>query len=513
MSLACDPCYIRKVKCQQGSPCQQCTTASLSCSYDRERKKSGPKGPRKRTKEAIEQAQQSSKRTRQRISDNKPNLATEIATSSSLVQSTHSETYGASNSQSGNGSNGSPSILAAQLNDRIPLSSLTYCLNIYSSCLYVIWPVVDHEKLLLRLHHVHDKTAYALAASICSATLAQLQLSPNEHGNSSHSTALEAEKARFMLDYPKHQTIDALLTCFFLHVYYANTGKITKSTLLLREAIAHAHILGLHQELFYTDLDAEKSQYYLRIAWVLFITDRAHSLQQDIPPTFKLSPTLPPLQSQHDPSNDSAFCSLCKLFQDFDDACPPSVSSKQVGLLGAISSQLWARHPLPLCENEVQRADIVVTDSWLRVVLWKAAIPYAHVNTDPCDQNLSVSYPASVAHDLLSKLTTLSSFALETHGPGMMSKLFEVANSVADVLICAPDLANVGSVYVGPRDILAALSSLIASLRTAGDPVLLTLLREKMVACALDQAKPERLLRITDVSDEDVYDERSHAFE
>jgi hypothetical protein len=45
--------------------------------------------------------------------------------------------------------------------------------------------------------------------------------------------------------------------------------------LLLREAIAYAHILGLHQDLFYADLDTETSQYYLRIAWILFITDRS----------------------------------------------------------------------------------------------------------------------------------------------------------------------------------------------------------------------------------------------
>lgn len=516
MGFACDPCSIRKIKCHEGLPCQQCSAASLSCTYDRKRKKSGPKGPRKRTKEAIKQTQhqQSGKRTRQETTDSEPDVADAIATSSSLDQTrAHSKTCDPSNSRDGDRSNSPPSIVSPQPDDRVSLSSLTYYLNIYNSCLYVVWPIVDHQKLVQRLHQGDNKIAYALATSICSATIAQLQLPPDEHGNSSHSMAYEAEKTRLMLDYPKHQTVDALLTCFFLHAFYANTGKITKSTLLLREAIAHAHILGLHQDLFYTELDAETIQYHLRIAWVLFITDRAHSLQQDIPPTFKLSPTLPQLQSQHEPGPGSAFRSLCKLFQTFDDACPSGVSSKQIGLLGAISSQLQTRHPLPLCENEVQRADIVVTDSWLRVVLWKAAIPFVDANTDPFDQNLSVSFPASVAHDLLLRLTTLSSCALETHGPGMASKLFEVANSVADVLICAPELATVDTVHVGPWDILAGLSRLIASLRTTGNSTLLTLLQEKMVACAPYQAQPGRLLQITDVSDEDLHEERSRTGE
>ncbi|KAL5586410.1 hypothetical protein FOBRF1_016280 [Fusarium oxysporum] len=361
--------------------------------------------------------------------------------------------------------------------------------------------------LLTRLRNPDNKIAYALAASICSATRAQLRLSNDDAGPSTYKMAYEAEQSRLMLDYSKHQIIDGLLTCFFLHVFYSNTGRITKSTLLLREAIAYAHILGLHQDLFYTDLDHDTIQYHLRIAWILFITDRAHSLQHDLPPTFKLSPTLPELHPQQDAGLGSAFCSLCRLFQAFDDACPPDVRSNQVGFLGAISSQLRARYPLPLCDNEIQRADIVVTDSWLRVVLWKAAIPYVDANTDPNDQGLSVSFPTSVARDLLAKLTTLSSCALETHGPGMMSKLFEVANSVADVIICAPDLADVDSAHVGPRDILCALSSLIASLRTTANPALLTLLREKMMACALGQAGPGRLLQITDVPDGDLQSE------
>ncbi|KAI7763844.1 hypothetical protein LZL87_006226 [Fusarium oxysporum] len=467
------------------------------------RKKSGPKGPRKRTKEAILQAQRSAKHTRTDIDG-------EIRAQDLAEAPSSTQHNGSSNSSPSGGSQspqGAQDMTIVSYDARIPMSSFSYYLNIYHDCLYVVWPVIDHEVLLIRLRNPDNKIAYALAASICSATRAQLRLSNDDAGPSTYQMAYEAEQSRLMLDYSKHQIIDGLLTCFFLHVFYSNTGRITKSTLLLREAIAYAHILGLHQDLFYTDSDHDTIQYHLRIAWILFITDRAHSLQHDLPPTFKLSPTLPELHPQQDAGLGSAFCSLCRLFQAFDDACPPDIRSNQVGFLGAISSQLRARHPLPLCDNEIQRADIVVTDSWLRVVLWKAAIPYVDANTDPNDQGLSVSFPTSVARDLLAKLTTLSSCALETHGPGMMSKLFEVANSVADVIICAPDLADVDSAHIGPRDILCALSSLIASLRTTANPALLTLLREKMMACALGQAGPGRLLQITDVPDDDLQSE------
>lgn len=83
-----------------------------------------------------------------------------------------------------------------------------------------------------------------------------------------------------------------------------------------------------------------------------------------------------------------------------------------------------------------------------------------------------------------------------------MSKLFEVANAVADVMICAPDLTYVGNMHVGSRDILWALSSVLESLRATGNPALLTVLREKIAACALDQIGSPQMLRITDVADE-----------
>ncbi|KAF4970353.1 hypothetical protein FSARC_2609 [Fusarium sarcochroum] len=371
MGLACDPCSIRKIKCRGGSPCEQCLATSLPCSYNRKRKKSGPKGPRKRTKEAIQQAQQSSRRTRQ-AKNNETEAATEFPPSVPHIQGHSPARMDGSPSSQGSGNipdrHSSQDIVPAQPDDQIPISPFSYYLNIYNDCLYVVWPVIDHEMLLTRLRDADNKIAYALAASICSATIAQLRLSDDETGQPSFSMACESEKTRLMLDYPKHQIVDALLTSFFLHVFYSNSGKITKSTLLLRESIAYAHILGLHQDLFYTDLDSDTSQYHLRIAWILFITDRAHSLQHDLPPTFKLSPTLPELQPQQNAGLGSAFCSLCRLFQSFDDACPPD-----------------SRHPLPLCDNEIQRADIVVTDSWLRVVLWKAAIPYVDANTDPND--------------------------------------------------------------------------------------------------------------------------------
>lgn len=249
-------------------------------------------------------------------------------------------------------------------------------------------------------------------------------------------------------------------------------------------------------------------------------------MQHNVPATFSLSPTLPPLHQQ-DGSNEAAFHSLCNLFHTYDAARPPSNAPSHGNFLNAISTQLLRAHESRPDDNEVQRADIAVTDAWLRVVLWKEAIPHIGSGSDPNDPGLSMSFPISESRDLLSKLGTVSIQAIETHGPGMvrrilvvsfecnantskMFKLVEVASLVADIITCAPGLADTGPMQVGPHDIFHTLSSLISSLRTSGEPALLQLLQEKIISCTLAQmGPPERLLQITDIPDEELQHSRS----
>lgn len=259
MPRACDSCSIRKIKCNGRSPCDACLVSSLPCLNLRRLKKSGPKGPRKRTKEAILQIQQTSQ-----DSDGSQCVLGVLRPSTPRASS-------------GDVRSGMSSPDSSPPTRRIPIATFTYYLNTYQNQLYFIWPIVNWRALLIRLGDADDTVAYALAASICAATMAQLHLDEDLDGHSYQSMACEAESAQFLLDYPKHQMIDGLLTYFFLHVFYSNIGKFTKSTLRLRDAITYAHLMELHQDSFYVNLCPDVTQYHLRIAWILFITDRSAS--------------------------------------------------------------------------------------------------------------------------------------------------------------------------------------------------------------------------------------------
>jgi hypothetical protein len=114
-----------------------------------------------------------------------------------------------------------------------------------------------------------------LALSACTATILQLQLEVHGTGMPPPQACIDkVEEMRSMAHYRRHPSLDSLLTSFFLHVCYIRVGYQPVSTLLLREAITMAHLLGLHQPSHYAEQDQETAQTHLRVLWLLFITER-----------------------------------------------------------------------------------------------------------------------------------------------------------------------------------------------------------------------------------------------
>lgn len=79
------------------------------------------------------------------------------------------------------------------------------------------------------------------------------------------------------------------------------------------------------------------------------------------------------------------------------------------------------------------------------------------------------------------------------------SKLFDIANTLADVMICVPSLNTDTPFGLGPRDLIHALSALLGSFR-GGNPAVTSILQDKLATLGLAIASPVRRLR--DVEEE-----------
>ncbi|KAF2261348.1 hypothetical protein CC78DRAFT_500227 [Lojkania enalia] len=502
---ACDPCSVRKVRCDGNKPCSRCLAASWACTYLKTHGKSGPKGPRRTTEEAIRRIQECSKANEEKGRSNSE-TSLEDASHESPLEHFH---------ESNDLELGWPDIAPGAAfptpgkePTRISISCISHYLDIYQARGYPIWPVVDSDALLARLiTHQEDMQAYGLAAAICAATISQFQIdaqpkSPVDEPYCVSSARFEdeARKAMNAYDHMEKVTICSLLSSFFLHVYSADIGRMTSSTVLLGEAITKAHILGLYKVSHYEPMNLEKQQYHLRIYWLLFITERAHSIQHDVPTALKRAPDLPALGDLHDGSITPAFLQLCRLFSLLDTTVTVERSGARRALTLA-QKQLNDDVASKNLENELQRADISMTQQWMRIFLWQKALEVTSMSSTDPDHEFSFSFPAKVAKDVLSYLTSLSRESLEAHGPGMETKLFDIANSLADVMICVPAINRDSHFSIGPRDLIHSLSTLLGSFR-GGNPTVVNILQEKLTKLGVSTSSPQKLINLVSPEDE-----------
>ncbi|KAF2010132.1 hypothetical protein BU24DRAFT_357367 [Aaosphaeria arxii CBS 175.79] len=508
---ACDPCSIRKVRCDGNHPCARCIAASWDCTYLKTHGKSGPKGPRRTTEAAIRRLQERNRSNFElHRSDSETSLDSGSPSTADIPLVDHLP-IGDSNLDG----TGWPDILSPPLHpaiqrepQRISTSCISQYLEIFRERGYPIWPVIDTEPLIARLLTApEDMEAYGLACAVCAVTISQFQIdsepgSPVE-GHFRVTSALfaeEAKRARELSDHLEHVTIWSVLGSFFLHVHSANVGRMSTSTNLLGEAITKAHIIGLHRIQHYHTMDTEQEQHSLRVYWLLFITERAHSIQHDVPTMLRRTPGLPQMVDLHDGAVTPAFIQLCQLFQILDNTLTADPSSVREALSRA-QQQLSDDSGSRSLENELARADISMTQQWMRIFLWQHALGVTNLRTTVENDEFSFSYPATVAQNALSFLGTLSRQSLEAHGPGMESKLFDIATSLADVMICVPTINYDAGFSIGPRDLIHELSTLLASFR-GGNPAVINILQEKMSALGLSTSSPRLLTDVSSSEDE-----------
>ena len=159
------------------------------------------------------------------------------------------------------------------------VAALALQLCVYRLRLYPVWPIIKVERLVASLQKPEpDIEVFALAYAVAAATIAQIRTHGSEHQPGAVTAEMmEAQcqhaKARRNKDQPPDLT--TVRIPFFLHIYYEDLepGGLQSIT-YLREAIAVAHIVGLHRESYYSNVQQEEQEIRRRTLWLLFVTER-----------------------------------------------------------------------------------------------------------------------------------------------------------------------------------------------------------------------------------------------
>lgn len=134
----------------------------------------------------------------------------------------------------------------------------------------------------------------------------------------------------------------------------------------------------------------------------------------------RLDPELPPLETQDVQPGLVAFTDLCQLFQTFGRAMDSDMLLRTSDFFIDTDQRLQEKQQLQ-SKTKVQQADFLITQQWMRIMVWKMSIFHIKLTVNADDENLSICFPERVAQIVLMYLNNLSRNIIEAHGIGMVS--------------------------------------------------------------------------------------------
>ncbi|KAI4716340.1 hypothetical protein E4T48_07486 [Aureobasidium sp. EXF-10727] len=347
-----------------------------------------------------------------------------------------------------------PSVEPQPALPRIPNQRFLPYVQLFFEHLYFIMPVVDEQIYLdpymySSTNYMPPET-YAFLCALCAATIVQLDAAiqvpemeplPGRPTSAADMFLEECLKVRREFDYIANATTVTVMTSFFIFAYYGNKESSEKAWHYLQESISFIENLEMDDENSMLKLEPLEAQWRRRLYWLLFITERAYSIQRR--KNCRLHPTiqLPLAFESEDPRLLHGFVNLAHLFSAIDDNF---VSIwKGSARRKALCSEPWLAETqrsldtvaLSLADiTETARIDISVSREWLHVLAWQMGVSNGLV----CDKGQTgtgrLDYPIELARRTVNITERATPVVLDSHGIGMEQKLSDIAGCLADVL-------------------------------------------------------------------------------
>ncbi|KAK4990291.1 hypothetical protein LTR50_002616 [Elasticomyces elasticus] len=303
----------------------------------------------------------------------------------------------------------------------------------------------------------HTSETYAFLAALCAATIVQLDAAAQlpaalDHPVIASATlpgelfANECLRERQTFDYIEHPSTLSVMTSFFMFAYYGNNEKHDKAWHYLQESISFAQTLDLDNERAIMKLDPVESQWWRRLYWLLFVTERAYAIQRRKHTRLHASIQLPLVFESEDPHLLSGFVNLVTLFSAIDDNF---VNIWRGTRRRSLCSEPWLANTQRALDTtafaidnvtETQQLDINVSREWLHVLAWQMGVSNGLIRGKRRDSGgtyLGLEYPVELARRVVCITSGANSAALDSHGIGMEQKLSDIAGCLTDVLRCA----------------------------------------------------------------------------
>lgn len=325
---------------------------------------------------------------------------------------------------------------------------VSHCVEQYFTHLYPIMPVIHEATFRRKLNSPEELSPddKCLLLSMCAVTI--LHASPpsemtleerKDLGRQFLSHFLNVRRAS---DWIETASLCTIIGSYFASVSYFELKQPRSSNFYVREATGMALEQGLHLDSFYSGMNHVAEICHRRTFALLFVTERGASILRNKPIFIAQLSTLPrDFFDDEDPGILTGFQCLCQLFSLLDEkfievwrssesqSARPSIESV-AAIQASLSSLSFESVNLP----EIQRADVQITQQWLRLIFWQASMRQGTISSKSENPAFTYTYPIHIARSLCEQMSSMSVNALAVHGLGIFEKVFDVAYTLMDAL-------------------------------------------------------------------------------
>lgn len=307
--------------------------------------------------------------------------------------------------------------------------------ELFFTHMYPIYPIVERRKVqaLMEDPSSATKPTSCLIWSMCALTIMHVDrwpgLTSEQRASASRHFIRRCQEARLDMDLVESATANDVLTSLFIGIALFELKCRKASWFHVREAITLSHAAGLEKSNLDLSLSFDEQLRRQRTHALLFITERGACVLDEFQVSMLNIPGMPQGSCvDEDPLIASGLQALYNLFAMLDfnfvklwnDSA--RFSSLEKGYPELVALQDHLSEPMDLHGvSDIQRADVLITQQWLRLVFWQAALKKGLVSISNTHPAFSYDYPLVIASSLCDIVKSLPPIAIQVHGLGIVS--------------------------------------------------------------------------------------------
>jgi len=428
VSQACDACKRRKVRCNGQQRCQQCNHLDLKCVYSAGKRTAARRNTAERG--AV-------------IAEYRKNTTTSYSHISPAPLSPTA-------------ANSVPSPTSFPLPPISPHPHPQFFLDLipdYLALVYPVNPVITEAEIRTCIQQMNNNMEaasflYAFAAVTINLTRSDMVQYAPVVKDQIASLLNRCFECRDPMGLESQATLLKIMADVFVQICLMGLQKMRLGFFYLRQAISMLHMLRIENAVEMASLSPGERARNQRAYWECFIHERFTALTENTPVCLEPLESLPDHDPTLSPEIEQGWNLIIKTFMIIDR----EFIQLWNGDRSQVTSEFVERKHEELDDNQwqmevnmlsaMQQADLIITRQWLRTLVWQLAMSNILLSSESKTESLTLTFPLRLSSQLRQFLTRMSLESVGIHGTGILSKLFEITDTIADVVIHLPQAST-----------------------------------------------------------------------